>query len=105
MPRPNVLAAAGLDRDHLRRADHDWIAERLADPHTLVAPVAGTDVAVLDEHRPRAALLPATALDGFMEVDPPPVFLGLDPSGNAVFALDVSRLSDADRARVLGPVA
>jgi NAD+ diphosphatase len=103
MSQPNVLAAAGLDRAHLLRSDAAWIAGSLTDPRTLVAPVAGTDVAVVDGDPPGAGFLPAPSVAGLLDGDPPPVFLGLDPSGAAAFALDVSRVPEPGRAAMLAP--
>jgi NAD+ diphosphatase len=100
--RPNVLAGAAVDRAHLLRQDAEWLAARLEDPGTLVAPVAGTDVPVTAGDDPRAALLPPAALAGLVASEPGPVFLGLE-DGRAVFAVDVSGAPEPELAAALAP--
>jgi NAD+ diphosphatase len=73
----NTFAGAALDRAANQRTDDAWIAERLADPASR-AVVVGPEGPWLEDDRP--ALVP---LDGRRD----PVFLGIAPSGAALFAV------------------
>jgi NAD+ diphosphatase len=78
---PTTFAGAGLDRAAERRADRDWVAERLADPASRAIAVTEGGV-VLDAADP-------SRLARFAPRDVPagePVLLGLD-DGRALFAV------------------
>jgi NAD+ diphosphatase len=72
----NTFAGAALDRAAHRRTDDAWIAERRADPASR-AVVVGPDGPWLDGDRP--AFVPVPEGDA--------VFLGIDGSGAALFAV------------------
>ncbi len=55
--RPNFYASCGLDRAHDRRGDPAWLAERLADPSTLLVPVWHQRNLFLQVEAPRARFL------------------------------------------------
>ncbi|MDZ7626808.1 MAG: NAD(+) diphosphatase [Parvularculaceae bacterium] len=82
-----------LDRASDHRADPQWIAARLAETSTLIAPLWRGDPLVRGE---RVAFLGANALGAF-PADTKIIFLGL--SGTAAhFAIDVSSAPSADAA-------
>jgi len=101
-PRPNVLAASGLDRAHLLRRDAGWQAERWADPTSRVLAVSGTDVAIVGDDPPRAGPTSPTRLAPLLDGGRAPVFLGLDGAA-AFFAADISDSPLDDRAAALAP--
>ncbi len=55
--RPNFYAGGGLDRAHERRGDPAWLAERLADPRTLLVPVWRQRNLFLQVESPQARFL------------------------------------------------
>lgn len=80
-----------LDRASGKRADAAWIAERHADPRSLIYPLWKLQALVIDAGS--GAYEAACFRPGFCEslaaVDAACVFLGLD-DGRAIFALDIS---------------
>jgi NAD+ diphosphatase len=100
MRGPNFYSHPGFERAGLRRRETAWIVERIVDPATLFVPVWRNQnlVIELDGGEPRAAVLDATSIAGFLgtgleqrleagEV----VFLGIIEE-RAHFALDLSPL-------------
>lgn len=95
---PLPYCGAWLDRAGARRADPAWVADRL--PTARLVPlwrdrclVAGDPPEPVPSVASRSALLDAAAV--------PPVFLGLDGE-QAVFAVDLSDLTEADAVAVAG---
>ncbi|MCU0894381.1 MAG: NAD(+) diphosphatase [Rhodospirillales bacterium] len=90
-----------LDRAEPLRRDEEWQRERLADPGSRIFPVWRSRSLVTEDVPQAVALAPGAALlEGCQQV----VFLGLDGSGQACFAADVSDLDDrvsADGARFI----
>jgi len=93
--RPNVYAAAPLDRAAHRRKDPAWLAEALAAPVARVLPLwRGQNLVTGGTEAPEAAFLPGpagAALAAAAAV--PPVFLGLH-GDVPLFALDLSGVAD-----------
>ena len=75
----NTFSGSSLDRAGLRRADRDWVAERIADPSSRAVMVTDQGVAVEGD---RLARVPVEG--------PNPILLGVEPDGAALFALDAS---------------
>src|SRR5437763_1796533 len=95
MPRRNYFSTEALDRaGHLRR-DADWLTTRLSAPETRVLLMQSSSIPVDAERR--LALL-AGVIEDLDHASEGIVFLGLDPDGAAVFAVDSS---DEVRASLL----
>ncbi|HLI11995.1 MAG TPA: NAD(+) diphosphatase [Alphaproteobacteria bacterium] len=99
--RPNFYAESGLDRMSQRRADAEWLAARLSDPHSRLVPVwraqnlfratAGADGFP-------APLFPAvTALPSLLNGERNVVLLGVIEEV-AHFAVDLSHVEDPAEA-------
>jgi NAD+ diphosphatase len=88
-----TFAAEPLDRSSDRRVDPGFIAERLADPDSLVLPLYRGDPLIRDG---RAAFLSATALGEFRS-GAATIFLGLK-NGRAYFAVDASAAASPETA-------
>ena len=78
-----VFGGSRLDRAAARRADAAWVAERLADPRSRAVAAGHGGVALdpRDGSRLDRRALPAPAPDDA-------VLLGLDESGDAIFAIE-----------------
>src|SRR4051794_12366573 len=95
MARRNYFSTESFDRSgHLRR-DPDWLAGRLAAPDTRLLLLQASTIPVDSERR---LTLLAGAVADLDHAAEGVVFLGLDPDGAAVFAVDVS---DEGRAPLL----
>lgn len=90
---PCLFAAEPLDRCSEERADSAWIAQRLADPESLLLPLYKGDPLVAGE---APAWLAMTARGEF-PAGAPTVFLGVR-GGRAHFALDVSAAAPSPEA-------
>jgi len=94
---PNVFANNPLDRAALKRGEEAWLAERLAEPTTLIVPFWQLKPMVLapaDETKPTAiAWLRPSVMTDLAQDDASPIFLGLQ-NDVAHFAVDVSHLDD-----------
>ncbi len=104
MSTPNIYAAHGFDRSAHRRRDSAWLADRMADPATVIVPVWQSRSAVSVE-RQAALLAEPSHLAEFAAL--PWVFLGED-AGRAHFAVDLSGLDEGealDIAQSLDPAA
>ncbi|MGH7154983.1 MAG: NAD(+) diphosphatase [Acetobacteraceae bacterium] len=93
--RPNVYSSSPLDRAGVRREDAAWIEAQFNHADTLFVPVwrSRNLVSGMDEGRPEAVFVPATAAAGLRGQGAPWAFLGL-LDGRAVFAIDVSGVED-----------
>ena len=81
-PRPNVLAAAGLDRLGLIRKDRAEVLDRLGGPGAVVVPVRGQQVAV-------AGTPPALVAVDALEVDDAWLLGECADDGRCFFAVDL----------------
>jgi NAD+ diphosphatase len=83
-----------LDRASDRRTDAVWIAERRADPHSLIYPLWKLQALVIEAGSGafEAASFRPGLCESLAAPDAPCVFLGLD-DGRAVFALDIADVS------------
>ena len=87
MPRRNYFSVEALDRAaHLRR-DVDWLAGRLSAPETRLLLMQASSIP-LDGERGLAFL--AGVVEDIDHTSEGVVFLGVDPDGAAVFAIDTS---------------
>jgi len=93
--RPNAYTGSPLDRAAERREDADWIAQALADPETLFAPVwrSRSLMKGLESGKPEAVLLTGAAAGAMRMQEGPWAFLGLW-EGQPVFAVDCSLAED-----------
>src|SRR5436305_13914184 len=95
----SVIPFAGnpLDRASEKRRDLEWIAARRRDATSLIWPIWRLQPLVLEEEGSRSAdagyLRPELA-EHIAAAGAPFIFLGIDESGAAVFALDISAASD-----------
>ena len=85
----NFYATSALDRVAHRRRDEAWLAERLADPRSLLLPVWRGQNLLRDSDRPMAAMLVRGEAPAFVEAAPAIALLGL-VGEVAHFAVDVS---------------
>lgn len=91
MNRPNIYAAAPVDRASLRRKDEEWLTEAWLAPASRVLPIWQTKSFVAGpQDAPRAVLLPAEGLDAV------PIFLGLMEDGTPLFTIDLSMVEEPD---------
>ena len=91
--RPNIFAGSPLDRLDKRRKDPAWLAEQLAAPSTVVAPVwRSRSLVAGGRSAPGAVLLPVDSLRRHLEHEPW-ALLGSD-GDRTVLAIDLSRLDD-----------
>ncbi|HYD66961.1 NAD(+) diphosphatase [Azospirillum sp.] len=99
--RPNVYAAAPLDRAAHRRKDAGWLSAARAAPDALVLPLwQARSLVNGPEEAPRAVMLPA-ACDWGAEVEP--VLLGL--MGEVpLFAVDLTALAAEAEAMAAHPL-
>ena len=93
--RTNAYTGSPLDRVSGRRDDSDWIAEMLADPETLFAPVwrSRSLMKGVEEGAPEALLLTGAAAETLRLAGGPWAFLGLW-EGRPVFTVDCSAAED-----------
>ena len=89
--KPNFYASGGLDRAHERRGDPTWLAERLADPRTLLVPVWRQRNLFLQVESPRARFLRADEAGHLVEQADGLALLGLYEE-TAYIALDLTPL-------------
>ncbi|MBE9603839.1 NAD(+) diphosphatase [Acetobacteraceae bacterium H6797] len=93
--RPNAYTGSPIDRAALKRDDAAWIADALAGPDTLFAPVWRSKSLMkgVAEGRPEALLLTGAAAGAFRMAGGPWAFLGLWQE-KPVFAVDCSEAED-----------
>ncbi|NGM21494.1 NAD(+) diphosphatase [Roseomonas stagni] len=93
--RPNAYTGSPLDRAGHRRDDQDWIAQALADPETLFAPVwrSRSLMKGVEAGKPEAVLLTGAAAEAVRMAGGPWAFLGLW-EGRPVFTVDCSAAED-----------
>src|SRR5271167_4942077 len=89
MQETNFYVTAALDRAGQRRRDEAWLAERLADPRSLLLPVWRGQNLLRDSDQPVAAMLERAEAAQLLEAAPAIALLGL-VGGIAHFAVDVS---------------
>ena len=98
MARRNYFSTEAFDRSgHLRR-DPEWLTSRLAAAETRVLVMRPSAIPVDDERRLTLLAGSVTDLDHAAEGV---VFLGVDPDGAAVFAVDVDGDGRADLIEAL----
>jgi NAD+ diphosphatase len=98
MARRNYFSTEAFDRSgHLRR-DPEWLNARLADTATRLLLLRRSLIPVNSERRLMLVAAVVTDLDHAADGV---VFLGLDPDGSAVFAVDVDGDGRADLISVL----
>ncbi|MBQ0896599.1 NAD(+) diphosphatase [Micromonospora sp. U56] len=85
---PPPLARTTLDRAAHRRTDPDWLAQAWRRSRVLVLDSSREGMALVrtDANPPALVLREPTELDGI--ADAAPLFLGLEPDGAPVFAVD-----------------
>jgi NAD+ diphosphatase len=93
--RPNAYSGSPLDRAGHLRDDADWIAQALADPETLFAPVwrSRSLMKGVESGRPEALLVTGGAAERLRMAGGPWAFLGLWEK-RPVFAVDCSDAED-----------
>lgn len=97
-----IYAGSGLGRaSHLRR-DTAYLAQLAGESRSLLVPMWKGNNLLVTGADPRAVLLPAAQLREAMAASAETVFLGL-MDGAAVFASDLTPLSDEDGGPPLGP--
>ena len=89
----NFYAGLALDRAAYRRRDPAWIAERLADPETMLIPVWRSLSLVLTGDQPEGVALHRAEATLLLGLGREPTLLGM-AGERAVFALDLSHLDD-----------
>jgi NAD+ diphosphatase len=94
--RPNAYTGNPLDRAGVRRSDAAWIAERKADPASLLVPVwrARNLLRQAPDGAPEA-VFPTVAEAAALQDGHPWAFLGLH-DGQAVFTVDLSAAEEPD---------
>jgi NAD+ diphosphatase len=96
------FAGSRLDRASARRTDSGWIADRLADPRTMILPLWNLQPLVIGEGTAtRAGFFAPGLCERLAGPDAACVFLGLDGE-RAVFALNISATADPGQD---GPLA
>ncbi len=83
----NLFVAIGLERDHNRRKDPDWLARKMEDPESVFLPVRLSKVLVVDGETPSPVLLSPRQLASRKQADSA-IFLG-HWNGRACFAIDL----------------
>src|SRR4051794_29308789 len=95
----NAFSGSTIDRAGGRRADREWVAERLNDPSSRAIVLTDGAVVVRGERLERLPLDVATRA-----ASAPPLLLGLE-DGAALFAVDApafeAAAADDDQARVI----
>ena len=93
--RPNAYTGSPIDRAGHRRDDADWIAQALADPETLFAPVwrSRSLMKGVEAGKPEAVLLTGGAAEAVRMAGGPWAFLGFW-AGKPVFTVDCSGAED-----------
>ena len=98
-------AGCRLERASTLRKNPDWVAERFADPNSRILPVWRNRnlvaTAVNNRESPTLVALPCGHSTGTLNDLRETVFLGID-SGRALFASDLSELSQAESKRMAG---
>ncbi len=89
MQETNYYVTSTLDRAGQRRRDEAWLAERLADPRSLLLPVWRGQNLLRDSDQPMAAMLGRAEASKLVEAAPAIALLGL-VGEIAHFAIDVS---------------
>lgn len=90
----HTFAGNPLDRADTRRRDEDWLAQAARSEQARYLPMHQLNVLVDGlGGAPRLGWLDADAMR-WLDVDIPPVFLGIDASGTPHFAQDISPIHD-----------
>ncbi len=108
---PNAFARYPLDRAAHHRRDSAWLARALEAPETKLLPFFRFRPFVIESGgRTEPGWLGAHARERIAPADAAPLFLGLDQSGAAHFAIDMpdarplEELGRFDDLRALGPI-
>lgn len=87
----NTFVANGLEREHHRRKDPDWLERKLSDPESLFLPVRQSKVLVTNGEAPAPVFFSPSQLGQYKQTEAG-VFLG-EREGRAYFAVE---LEEAD---------
>lgn len=102
MSAPLCYTGGVLDRAaHLRR-DPAWLEARSRDPRSAVLPIWRDDPFILTDDPPRPVIITGERCAAFLERSEQSAFLGLDRSGAACFAADLSEQTQSEAARAVG---
>ncbi|MCL5406713.1 MAG: NAD(+) diphosphatase [Deltaproteobacteria bacterium] len=85
----NTFVAKGLEREHNRRKDPDWLARKLNDPETFFMPIGQSKVLVVDGEAPAPVLLNPKEFARYKQTDSA-IFLG-ERKGRAYFAVALDK--------------
>ena len=88
----HVFSGNPLDRGDVQRRDEEWLRQAARDSRSRFLPLWQLDILLSDDARPALGWVKPTDIEG-LELDAPPVFLGL-LDGTPHFAVDVSSLSE-----------
>lgn len=95
MSQIHTFAGNPLDRADAARRDPEWLSAAERDANSLFLPLWQLNVLLQSGDDTRAALgWIAQAEAARLDIEVPPVLLGVDDDGRAHFALDVSALGD-----------
>ncbi|MGC8493395.1 MAG: NAD(+) diphosphatase [Syntrophobacteraceae bacterium] len=83
----NTFVANGLEREHNRRKDPDWLARKLADPESIFLPVRQSKVLVTNGETPAPVLFSPKQLGQYKQTESG-FFLG-EREGRAYFAVEL----------------
>ncbi len=83
----NTFVANGLEREHNRRKDPEWLARKLRDPESVFLPVRQSKVLVTNGEAPTPVLFSPKQLGQYKQTDSG-VFLG-EREGRAYFAVEL----------------
>ena len=97
----HTFAGNPLDRADAARRNPDWLAAARSDPNSLYLPLSQLNVLLRDDDGAALGWVPQAEVARF-DLDEPPVLLGLDGTGVARFAQDVSALGDPAHELGLG---
>ena len=89
----NSFVARGLEREHFRRKEPDWLALKMKDPESVFIPVRQSKVLVSDGEAPAPVLLSPGQLARYKETESA-FFLG-ERNGRAYFAVELDEIDFA----------
>ncbi|HEY4280407.1 MAG TPA: NUDIX-like domain-containing protein, partial [Conexibacter sp.] len=95
MSVPNTFGGAVLDRAGIRRRDATWVQERLTDPRSRTLALTRDGILMTGPATaPQLVRLSPAEIPGRLDTG---VFLGVEPDGTALFAVDVEHVHDRHR--------
>jgi NAD+ diphosphatase len=90
----NTFVSTGLEREHYRRKEPDWLARKMKDPESVFIPVRHSKVLVIDSEAPLPVLLSPGELARYKQTETT-FFLG-ELKGRAYFAVELGESDFAD---------